>query len=56
MFALFAAKESLQVWKVHYCNDRFEGCARLALARAGEPVPKGLLPNGKSLGGGAVEG
>ncbi|HSM91589.1 MAG TPA: hypothetical protein VLT47_01815 [Anaeromyxobacteraceae bacterium] len=49
MYALFTVKESLRVWQIHYCNGRFEACARLKLARAGEPVPHHLLPNGKTL-------
>jgi hypothetical protein len=53
MYALFTVKESLRVWQIHYCNGRFEGCARLKLARAGEGVPQNLLPNGTTLDGSA---
>jgi hypothetical protein len=49
MYALFTVKESLRVWQAHYCNGRFENCARLRLAKAGEGVPRNLLPNGKTL-------
>jgi hypothetical protein len=54
MFPRFAAKDSLRVWQIHFCNGRFEECARLKLARAGEGVPKDLLPNGKRFDVGAV--
>ena len=53
MFALFTVKDSLRVWQIHYCNGRYEECARLKLARAGENVPRDLLPNGKRLASGA---
>lgn len=49
MFALFTVKESLRVWQIHYCDGRYDTCARLKLARAGQPVPRALLPNGKTL-------
>ncbi len=49
MYALFSIKESLRVWQIHYCNGRFENCERLRRARAGEGVPRDLLPNGKRL-------
>lgn len=49
MFALFTVKESLRVWQIHYCDGRYDNCARLKLARAGEAVPRELLPNGKRL-------
>ncbi len=49
MYALFSVKESLRVWQIHYCNGRFENCERLRRARAGEGVPRDLLPNGKRL-------
>jgi hypothetical protein len=49
MFALFTVKDSLRVWQIHYCNGRYEDCARLKLARACEAVPRELLPNGKTL-------
>jgi hypothetical protein len=54
MFALFTVKGSLRVWQIHYCNGRFEDCARLQLAKAGEAVPSDLLPNGKRLAAGPV--
>lgn len=55
MFTLFTARDSLRVWQIHYCDGRFEGCERLRLARAGEPVPRDLLPNGKTLDHGALK-
>lgn len=54
LYALFTVKASLRVWQIHYCNGRFEDCARLKLAKAGEAVPSDLLPNGKRLAAGPV--
>jgi hypothetical protein len=54
MYALFTVKESLRVWQIHYCDGPFERCARLKRARAGEPVPQNLLPNGATLDASAV--
>jgi len=55
MYALFTVKASLRVWQIHYCEGRFEGCERLRRARAGEGVPRDLLPNGKTLDRGALK-
>ncbi len=49
LFRLFSTKESLRVWRVHFCDGDFERCARLKLARAERSVPRNLLPNGKVL-------
>jgi hypothetical protein len=49
LYALFAAQEPLRVWQIHFCDGRFEECARLKRARAGQDVPRNLLPNGKLL-------
>jgi hypothetical protein len=54
LYALFTVKASLRVWQIHYCDGRFEDCARLKLAKAGEAVPAELLPNGKRLAVGPV--
>jgi hypothetical protein len=55
LYALFAGKDPLRVWQIHYCEGRFEECARLKLAQAGKNVPRDLLPNGKRLASGALK-
>jgi hypothetical protein len=49
IFRLFTLQDSLRVWKIHFCEGRFESCERLRLARAGRPVPRDLLPNGRTM-------
>ncbi len=55
MYALFTVKASLRVWQIHYCEGRFEGCERLRRAKAGEGVPRDLLPNGTLLDASALK-
>jgi len=49
LFPLMAMEPALQLWKKHYCDGRFERCARFQLALKGNTVPLTLLPNGKQL-------
>jgi hypothetical protein len=49
LFPRFALGSTLKIWKLHYCEGRFETCQRYVRSLAGRPVPSGLLPNGKQL-------
>ena len=49
LFAVFTMNSALTVWKSNYCTAEFARCARYQLSEAGKPVPRNLLPNGKSL-------
>jgi len=49
MFAVFAKKATLAVWKSLYCESNFEACERLKLFHAGQIAPPTMLPNGRLL-------
>lgn len=49
LFAQFAMRSSLDVWKTYYCEGDFARCERWKLVKAGRPVPLNLLPNGRML-------
>ena len=49
LFKAFNLKATLGIWKVFYCEDRFERCERLKLLESGAEVPRNMLPNGKRL-------
>jgi hypothetical protein len=53
MFALFKHSGTLAVWQINYCKGQFGNCQRYQLATKGERIPRSLLPNGRSLGGGS---
>ena len=49
LYAQFAADPGLLLWRQHYCESNFEGCARYQIALSGKAIPLTLLPNGKLL-------
>ncbi len=49
MFTQFKLSDSLAVWKLRYCEDDYERCARFQRTCQGHPVPATLLPNGQLL-------
>lgn len=49
LFVQFALNPALDIWKKHYCQARYEGCARYVMSRKGGAVPLTLLPNGKQI-------
>ncbi len=49
LFPLMAMEPALNLWKKHYCDDKFDSCARYQLSMESKPVPLTLLPNGKQL-------
>ncbi len=49
LFQVFNHKATLGVWKVFYCEDRFQKCQRWLLRERGDPVPPNMLPNGRLL-------
>lgn len=49
LWVQFALNPALDVWKIHYCDDDYERCARLQNSMRGKAVPLTLLPNGKTL-------
>lgn len=49
LYAQFAADASLKLWKQHFCEDKYQSCARYQLALEGKAVPLTLLPNGKMV-------
>lgn len=49
LYVQFAMEPSLRLWKQHFCEAKFERCARFQIAISGHAVPLGLLPNGKEL-------
>lgn len=49
MFSQFKLSDSLAIWKLRYCEDDFERCARYQRTQLAQPVPVNLLPNGQLL-------
>lgn len=49
LFPLFQSKGVAGLYKIHYCQADFRGCARFALSERGRTVPRHLLPDGSSL-------
>ena len=49
LFPLFMMKSSLGVWQTHYCEGKYEACARYVMSKGGIRVPPNMLPNGKEL-------
>lgn len=49
LFAQFAMEPSLAVWKQHFCEGKFQKCARFQLSLKGGAVPLTLMPNGKMI-------
>ncbi|PHS17103.1 MAG: hypothetical protein COA86_10625 [Kangiella sp.] len=49
LFVQFALNPALEIWKKHYCEAQYEGCARYKMSRKGSAVPLTLLPNGKQI-------
>lgn len=49
MFTLFRVSGTEEIWKVRYCLDEYEKCARHELNQQGQIVPIDLLPNGRLL-------
>jgi hypothetical protein len=45
----FESKVALLLWQKEFCKNprRFEACERFRLLAAGQPVPAGMLPNGR---------
>jgi hypothetical protein len=49
MRPLFARRGMLPVWHRNFCDAGFARCARYRLCADGLPVPRNLLPNGRTL-------
>jgi len=49
LFVQFAMNPALDLWKQHYCNKSYIGCARFKMSSTGQAVPLTLLPNGKMV-------
>ena len=49
MFDLFSHEGTLAVWKINYCDNRYQDCERYRMTTRGEHPPDEMLPNGKSI-------
>ncbi len=49
MYQMFAFAGTVETWKIRYCKNDHQSCARWKLASQGVSVPLNLLPNGKLL-------
>jgi len=49
LFPTFTLHATARIWQIRFCEGDFARCERYKLAVIGKPVPRTLLPNGKSL-------
>jgi len=51
LYPRFSLKGALRIWQDRYCNHGVQHlkCERYLRAKAGQPVPATLLPNGDAI-------